>query len=253
MKFRDTIIPASLKMSRAIGWFGDAAAVQDIYQESTVQYHELGEPLCLKDGREFVYACCSDTLIAGTMASKIVSVGNHHSRTIATTDIGSKTLTVTLAAGAVAENAYADGYLGVIAGTGDGQCYKILSHPSSAGGTTLVFTLYDPLVIATSSSDSKADLAINPYSSVVHSTNEELLDAGIPLIAVTSGSYAWLQTRGIGVCLSGDTAGENTILSRDDAAGDLKAAGDYLKGLSGISVGQARADGEYNFLQLRLS
>lgn len=228
-------------------------STQDIYAESASQAYELGTYFDLADGRRFRYCKAGGALAAGKHTIKSASVDTHHSLTCATAAIGVTSITVTLGAtNAVTLNQYAGGYIGIIAGTGLGQIYRIKSHPAAVAAATLAVTLYDPLVVALATADSKADLCRNKYDNLTQSVVEESVHVGIPLIAVTTLYYHWEQTRGIALCLAGDTAAEGTLLSADSAAGEVKTKADETKGYIGIALGQAHADGEYNFLDLHL-
>lgn len=226
---------------------------QGIYEESESQKMTLGTRLCLGDGRVFHYSKWGGTVAAGKLATAAAIISGHHSLTAATTAIGSRSITVTLATTAATADCYKDGTLMVIAGTGLGQTYKIKSNPAQTSTTgTLALALYDQLVVALATSDSKVDLFPNLFNGVTQDTTEEALHLGVPLIAGTSGYYGWLQTWGLCSILSGDTASAGTIVSSDDGVGDTKAAADHTKGWHGTIYGAAHADGEYNavFLQI---
>ena len=230
---------------------GPTLVAQSIYEASKTQKHPLGHRLQLGD-RVFRCAKAGGLLATGKLALSGASVANHHDIAVATTVAGLKKITVTLGATSAIKDQYAEGYLAIIAGTGLGQIYKIKSHPAADANATLELTLYDELAVATDTSDSKGDLCANIYAAVAHSATEEAVNAGVPLVAVTASYYCWIQTWGICAVLSTDTAGEGTILSHAATAGAIKTQTGYTMGLVGLSVGQARASGEYNFVDLRI-
>jgi len=228
-------------------------AAHDLFVQSATQQHELGTRFSFSDGRVFHYAGFGGTIAAGKTLIAPASVDTHHSMAVTTAAIGSDTLTVTLGAtNAVTLDQYKDGYLGLIAGTGLGQLFNVKSHPAAAAAATCVITLKDPLRVATATADTKGDLIYCPFDGVTHSATEESLHVGVSPIAGTSGYFGWIQTWGMCICLSGDTAAEGTLLTADDAAGDVKTQNAYTMDLLGTAVGQAHADGEYNFMFLRL-
>jgi len=95
-------------------------------------------------------------------------------------------------------NAFADGYLIVNDEAGEGQLLKIKSNEAfDDSESVVVFTLYDPLTIALTTS-SEVGLIMNPYCDVITTT---AVLTGAPLgltgIAVTGADYYfWLHTGG---------------------------------------------------------
>lgn len=224
----------------------------DLYAQSATPYYDVGTRLAAGDGRVFHYCKAAGTLAAGKLTIALGQTANHHNMAVATTTAGSDKVTVTLGATAATADQYKDGLLLIIAGTGIGQTYKIKSHPAADASATLELTLYDELVVATDSTDSKGDLIPNIFGGTTQSAVEEHVHIGVPLIAVTDAYYHWEQTWGPVSCLGGDTAGDGTLLDASSAAGEVKTQNEYTMDLVGVAYGEAAADGEYNATILRL-
>ncbi len=187
----------------------------------------VGNRFSSGDYREFVLVQNgASALAAGNLVQGPASIGaNHTGLTCATAAIGATQITVTLGGTAVTANQYAGGFVVISAGTGKGQTLRIASHPAQTSTSgDVVLTLEDPLSVATSVSDSKASLTLNPYGS---SNGANVATHGViispsaastgPTIGVTVGpiaassttvpSYGFIQTKGAVACLNtGNTA-----------------------------------------------
>jgi hypothetical protein len=115
--------------------------------------------------------------------------------------IGATTVTLTSTANLAAAplstaDGIAEGYLYANDEAGEGQCYKIKSHAALSGTANSVFTLYDPLTVAFTTS-TQVGLAQNPYANVI-ATAAVLtgMCVGVAPIAVTASYYFWAQTGG---------------------------------------------------------
>jgi len=115
--------------------------------------------------------------------------------------IGATTVTLTSTANLAAaplstKDGIKEGYLYVNDEAGQGQCYKIKGHAALSGTADSVFTLYDPLTVALTTS-SEVGLAQNPYANVI-ATAAVLtgMCVGVNPIAVTASYYFWAQTGG---------------------------------------------------------
>lgn len=119
------------------------------------------------DDRTFVLVQNGGTaLVSGVLVQSPASIGaNHTGLTLSTAAIGATTITVTAGGTLMTANQYAGGYLVISAGTGIGQTLKISSHPAATSSGTSIFTLEDPLAVATLTSDSKGSLTLPQYGS----------------------------------------------------------------------------------------
>jgi len=227
---------------------------QSIYEEVLVPRHDVGSRLALGDGRVFHYCKFGGTLAAGKLCISAEHTANHHNMAIpAAVAAGSRTVTVTLGATAVTADMYKGGLLGVIAGTGLGQSYRIGSHAAAALSTSFAVPIEQDLVVALALADSKVDLIPNPFNGVTQSVVEENLHIGVPMIVGTSGYYGWLQTWGLCPVLNDGTAETSgALLFAGDTVGEVKILSGYLYDIIGVAYGATHATGEYNWVALRL-
>src|SRR6202035_5969985 len=127
-----------------------------------------GDLAFTNDGRAFRYAQAGGvTLVAGTVLQSPAQITNHQNMTTTTAPIGATAITVAVGATAVTANQYANGYLMINDGTGEGFSYKIASHPANAGSLPMVVTLSDPLEVAVLTADTKSTLVSNQYANVI--------------------------------------------------------------------------------------
>ncbi len=234
------------------GDLGSFMSGQGVYEESSTPNEKIGKVLRMGD-RTFCYAKAGATLAAGKAVQSPAPVANYANRAVATTAIGSRTLAVTLGASAAAD-AFREGVVTIIAGTGVGQTFRIKGHAASDGSNVVTLQLYDELTVATSVSDSKATILPNPYNGVIVVPNGGLTAParGVPLIAVTSGYYFWLQVAGPGPCLTQGTVviGQPVGLGGtvDGACGPLAADTTDVWG----TVMSVSASGSYSIINWKL-
>ena len=181
---------------------------QDVYKSSPVQQHILGEKAYTPDGRTFRYVKVgAAALVPGNLLQGPAVVANHVNLTpTAAVAAGDTTITLTLGATAVTANQYAGGYLVTEIGTtGRGQTLLIKSHPAAEASATLVVTLSDPFVTATSGTVT-ASLINSPYNGVIQSIATTLTApiVGAAVAPLAASTFGWIQTRGAcGILVSG--------------------------------------------------
>jgi hypothetical protein len=237
---------------------------QKLYDQSATQLAPLGSRLILSDGREFVYAQNGNaTGVAGnlyqhpTLDATGGAITNHLNCAVAAASIGDKTITVTLGATAVTENYYAEGYLHVVDGTGEGVSYKIKGHPAAESAATVVVTLFDPVIEAlVASGTSEVSLIPNPFkAAVIHPSPPTGRLIGVMVRDMTANYYGWFQTKGLCAVLSQGplVAGEAVIasISTDGAVGPLSATYAVTYAYVGRCV-VVRATGEYGTIDLNI-
>lgn len=171
------------------------------------------------DGAKFRYSQFG----AATAASRVVSVDVSESAIIASiaTNTGLASNTTTAVAGEIAlpgaagshyvevtatpanTQTFAGGYLGITGGTGQGYMYRIKN--SSATGTPSTsrcrLQLCEPLVV---SIDTTSDLTIfgSNYANLEAATfTADALVVGVTMSAPSADNYAWIQTKGLALCL----------------------------------------------------
>lgn len=177
--------------------------------------------------------------VPGKLYQASAQVANHQNVVVTTAAIAATSVTVTLGATAATANQYAGGWILITAGTGVGYRYLISSHPAAGSGATLVLTLSDPLIVATLTADSKADLIANTYSGViVNPTTASSCPVGAAQFIITLAQFGWLQTSGV-ACLLAD--GAITVGTQLVASNGTAGAVEPLAGVQ-ASVGQAITD-----------
>lgn len=177
--------------------------VQGLFEESSAQKHRLGTVRRLADGREFVYAKMGATNgVAGQLyQTPAVDLANVANVTVANANIGDRVLTitpVTIVAGDLTANTFAEGYVHVSTGASNGQAYKIKSHGTLAANTAANFTLYDKVRSANIvTANSFVTLTRNPCKAViVHPSPPTCTVVGVCTYVTTANYYVWLQKKG---------------------------------------------------------
>lgn len=214
-------------MSTQIGPTPQVVA-QDVFTPSTIQQHNLGEKAFSSDGRTFRYVKAgASALVPGDVIQSPAIVANHVNLTpTAVVAAGDTSVTVTLGATAATANQYAGGYLVVEKGTtGAGQTLKIKSHPAASSAATLLVTLEDPFVTATSGTVTMS-LVANNYNGVIQTPVTTLTGTpvGVAVYPIAAGSFGWICSRGItGVKADGAiTVGTVGVAVPSAAAGAAK-------------------------------
>ncbi|MBI3231846.1 MAG: hypothetical protein HYZ51_02070 [Candidatus Doudnabacteria bacterium] len=225
---------------------------QQLFTTSADQLHNLGERVETNDGRAYRYCKAgATTLVVGKLQQSAAELTNHQNLTPVAAAIGDTSVTVALGATAATANQYAGGYLVVTLTPGQGQQYKIKSHPAAALSTSVVLTLEDPIVVAITTS-SRCDLVPNPYSAVViNPTTATSSPVGVAIFAITNGQFGWLQVEGPATIVADGaiTVGVNVSAS-NAVAGAVEAAvtaqGAVGRALTGI------ADADHGAIMLNL-
>ena len=207
------------------GDFGDEKVT------GTTQIHAYGTRMVLPDGRVYYYGQTDGAQTAGAICQSAVGIANHDMDLATTTaSAGDKSVTVTLGGTLATENQYADGYLYVNDGTGEGHIYKIRQHDAIGSGGSGAINLYDGDGIATGfAAATIVGLAKNPYKDfIVYPTTSTGHAVGVAATDFDDDDFGWLQTWGpaavlcdvafvIGnhVRVSDGTAGSGEPLDRD--------------------------------------
>ena len=178
---------------------------QGIYEESSTQLAPLGSKLEFDDGRIFRYTKSAAAITIGLVCGNDYSdgllaetdnftvSGSAGDREFAMTGGGSEFSTTA--------EAYAGSYIVFSDGTGAGQYFRIKDH-TTASRDKITFQLYDKLVTAPGS-DTDIIIVGNPYGAVLAADgtsaghNTDSFSVGVNPIAISSGYYFWMQTRGI--------------------------------------------------------
>lgn len=202
------------------------------YEQSSTQLFPLGTKMS-EGERVWRYAKSAAGSGIGIPQQSAVAINAEQDDDIAigaTSAIGDKTVSVTsttnLASGVLATaNGVAEGYIYFNIAAGLGQCYKIKSHELLATTAESIFTLYDALTIALTTS-SKCGIVQNPYTNVLATTAVLTGQCvGVPPLAVTSGYYFWIQTGGPAAVMANTTIakGDRTVVGTTAAKCDPSA------------------------------
>lgn len=239
--------------------FADA----DPFTESATQLFPLGSTLNWGD-RVFKYAQVDGAITAGLCVQQPIIVANHTQMSLTsavaisttnTTDISIETAGDT----DLTANQYQEGYLYINDGTGQGQSWKIKSHPAHdhSSDPTCVITVYGKVSTAlVASGTSQASLMENPFKDVIVAPVAETgAVVGVTVIDMTDDYYGWLQTKGPKAVLAASTLvlGHNAVRNDTSTAGAVMADnGDDLVQEIGTVMASVVVDSEYCMIDLNL-
>jgi hypothetical protein len=191
--------------------------------QGTTKLHPVGTRMVLPDGRVYYYASNSTTEIgtAGQVVDGRAAEGNHDMdlAPTATQSVGDRTVSLEVPTTDLKLNEYADGYLIFNDATGEGEVYRIASHPAhdASDDNTAVFTLDEGNGIRSAiTTSTEAQLIFNPYTEI------KIIDGdgaqgtgplGVSTVLVNASTsaipnYCWIQTAGIASVWSGGTRAE---------------------------------------------
>ena len=238
--------------------FADA----DPYTESATQLFPLGSTLDWGD-RVFKYAQVDGAITAGLCVQQPVIVANHTQMsataayaitTSETTVISIETVGTDLTA-----NQYQEGYLYVNDGTGQGQSWKVKSHPAHdhSDDASCEITVYGKVSTAlVASGTSQLSLMENPYKDVIVAPATETGSVvGVTVIDMTDDYYGWIQTKGPKAVLAASTLviGHNAVRNDTTTAGAVMADnGDDLVQEIGTVMASVVVDTEYCMINLNI-
>ena len=202
----------------------------------TTKLHPYGTRMVLPDSRVYYYGQTDGAQTAGAICQSAVGIGNHDMDLATNTaSAGDKSVTVTVGGTAATEDQYADGYLYINDGTGQGHNYKIRQHDAiDSSGSGAINLMDGDAIITGFEAATIAGLAKNPYKDfIVFPTTATGHPVGVAPTDFDDDDYGWLQTWGpaavlcdvafvIGnhVRVSDNTAGSGEPLDRDGSAED---------------------------------
>lgn len=234
---------------------GNVVPAQGIFEQSSTQKHPLGARLQLGE-RVYYYSYASEALSPGKVAT---ALGKVFTDALADTahPVGTRKVTIT-ASGTVTAGELDEGYLCVKSGTGAGEYYKIKKTPAITSGAQGVIELYDGLVTAWSTSDTKLELVTSLFKLQEANTDAVEMPVGVANVAITSGYYFWAQTWGPCSVLmdgaDGNSAVERELILSTSAAGAVMKYGTVGSAVVGSVFRDAadNATAEYSLIYLRL-
>ena len=186
--------------------------------ETSEQKQKLGTRAQTPDGRVFYYARNGSAAIttAGMIvdAAAAFAIAAHdmdvpaNANTAGTTAVSVEVPTTDLTL-----NQYADGYLIFNDGHGEGEVYRIKSHPAhdASDDNTVIITIDEPDGLRTATTTSSLfGIFVNPYSAVKIIDGDGTMETGalgVTTIPMTANYYGWIQTAGIGSVALGAVVG----------------------------------------------
>lgn len=198
-----------------------------------------------------------DTAAAANLSAEIV--GTATVGFVTAVAVGRRRVSITDAThlSATTKDFYANGYLFITNGTGEGQCLKIKSN-EAASSNLVVFDLYDPLAVAV---DTTSDVVLmaNPWGDMLltdeNAGNNLTQFMGVSQCAATVTStaymYQWLQTWGPCVVLAEAAGTEGLPVmhspggSHDGGVDEWDTVTDISGGQIGTTLSAATAAGDY--------
>ena len=187
--------------------------------ETSGKKQKLGTRAVTPDGRVFYYARNGSAAIttAGMIvdAAAAFAVAAHDMDVPATEahSVGDATVSLEVPTTDLTKDQYADGYLIFNDGPGEGEVYRIKSHPAhdASDDNTAIFTLDEPDGVRTAlTTSSLAGLLVNPYAAVKIIDGDGTMETGalgVTTVPVTASYYCWIQTAGISSVAVGAAVG----------------------------------------------
>ena len=237
----------------------------------TTKIHPYGTRMVIGGDRVFKYGGVSSAgaVGAGNIVQAAASTAAHDMDLVITAAVavGGKSITVTTTATDAAKDLYADGYVYINDGAGEGHTYKILSHAahdySDDADLTLNFHDGDTCAEAITTS-SLAGLLLSPYSNMVVSTAgahgaRTGIITGVCATEMSASYYGWFQTWGLAAVLCDTTAFVvgNHVRTSDNQAGaveplDRDGTNENWEAI-GVAGLIAPVDSDYGIVDLRIS
>ncbi len=212
---------------------------------STVRHErKLGTYGETPDGRLFRWAFSNGSIAAGRLVAPPVAVVEHDLDLAVETAgvVGDMVQRLTIGAAQIEEDDYEDGSLWIDDGPGEGVLYKIKSHPLILTGATGLFTMWEPLRIATTTAASQVGLHANQGKHVVINPATQTQPVyGVTPVTITDDTYFWAQVRGEAAVLVG-TTGDNLEIGRL-AVPDAAVVAGGVEGLSYATDSEFRSVG----------
>jgi hypothetical protein len=186
--------------------------------ETSEKKQKLGTRAQLPDGRVFYYARNGTAAIttAGFIvdAAAAFAIAAHDMDVPANANAAGVTaVSVEVPTTDLTLNQYADGYMIFNDGPGEGEVYRIKSHPAhdASDDNTVIITIDEPDGLRTATTTSSLfGIFVNPYSAVKIMDGDGTMETGalgVTTIPVTASYYCWLQTAGIGSVALGAVVG----------------------------------------------
>ena len=187
-------------------------------KETSDLRQKLGTRGTTPDGRVFYYARNGSAAIttAGMLvdAAAAFAIAAHDMDVPANANAaGTTAVSVEVPTTDLTKDQYADGYLIFNDGPGEGEVYRIKSHPAhdASDDNTVILTIDEPDGLRTATTTSSLfGIFVNPYSAVKIIDGDGTMETGalgVTTIPMTASYYGWIQTAGIGSVAIGAAVG----------------------------------------------
>lgn len=192
---------------------------QNVKDTSTSPIVNVGQRAQTPDGREWVYVKAAEAISAyqAVVPDTVVSVDTVSS----SQDSLGRNVYITEASAGWTVGLFAECWVYVDDGTGRGQYGKIKTN------TTDTLELYPEFALATALAVADSDITIRePFHVDKAAVTDKIQGAvGISQVAIASGSYGWVLTRGVGAVLAGEalTVGAGFVTGDDTEGSVVKA------------------------------
>ena len=208
-------------------------------KETAAAEHALGTKMVLPDGRTFYYAKNSSAAITtgGMIVDGIAAVAAHDMDVppTAAQSVGDNTISLEVPTTDLTENQYKDGYLIFNDADGEGEVYRIVSHPAhdASDDNTVIITIEDEGIQTAITTSTEAQLIYNPYTDVKITDGDGTMSTGplgVTTIPVTASYYCWIQTSGIASVAIGaqvGVLGDGLSVSQESGESGMAERADY--------------------------
>ena len=208
-------------------------------KETASAEHALGTKMVLPDGRTFYYAKNSSAAITsgGMIVDGIAAVAAHDMDVppTAAQSVGDNTVSLEVPTTDLTKDQYKDGYLIFNDADGEGEVYRIVSHPAhdASDDNTVIITIEDEGIQTALTTSTEAQLIYNPYTDVKLIDGDGTMTTGplgVTTIPVTASYYCWLQTSGIASVAIGaqvGVLGDGLSVSQESGESGLAERADY--------------------------
>lgn len=189
----------------------------------------LGTKMVLQDGREFRFGKAAGTNIAvGKLCSATANGANFDELVIpAAIAAGSRTITFTNGATAIATDDFEDGYINIEDDVGEGYLYKIKSHTiDGAGSAAVTATLANPNGVQVAlTTATTVGIMTSPYkAALIHPSPNVTALIGVTTAAITASTFGWFQVKGPGsVLIDGTVVIGDSVMASDATDGAVEA------------------------------
>ena len=228
------------------------------YAESASALFPLGAKLDWGD-RAFVYVQMDGGVTAGKCLQQVASIVANHSQCTATATVAACQHDISIETQGdtdLTADLYADGYLYVNDAIGEGQSFRIKSHPAHdhSDDPSVIISCYDPVVTALSTA-SELTLTKNPFKDVIVAPAAETgAIIGVTNIDMTDDYFGWAQIRGPKAVLADSTLVlGNNVVRGDSTAGAVTAGSDNVLQPLGQVMASTVVDAEYAMIWLMIN